>query len=113
MFKLKIKLKKLIRNRIFLGIASILLSLFVSFVLVPKFNEAVANKVEIVRMKKDVEIGEIISGKMIETVEVGGYHLPESVIDFKQKFYRSNRSQYNEANKNGLKLVLTFQYDIC
>jgi len=33
------------------------------------------------------------------------FELLKKVADFKQKFYRSNRSRCNEANKNGLKLL--------
>jgi pilus assembly protein CpaB len=73
-------LKKLIKNRAVLGIVSILLSLFISFGMVPMFNDAVSNKVDIVRVKSDIKIGEEITKKNLEIIEVGGYNLPNEVI---------------------------------
>ena len=73
-------MKKLIKNRTFLGIVSILLSLFISFAMVPMFNDAISNKVEIVRVKNDIKTGEELTKKNLEIVEVGGYNLPNEVI---------------------------------
>ena len=73
-------MKKIIKNRAFLGIVSILLSLFISFGLVPMFNDAISNKVEIVRVKNDIKTGEEITKKNLEIIEVGGYNLPNEVI---------------------------------
>ena len=44
------------------------------------FNDAVSNKVEIVRIKNNIKIGEEITKKHLEIVEVGGYNLPNEVI---------------------------------
>ena len=73
-------MKKLIKNRAVLGIVSILLSLFISFGIVPMFNDAVSNKVEIVRVKNDIKTGDKITEKNLEKIEVGGYNLPDDVV---------------------------------
>jgi pilus assembly protein CpaB len=44
------------------------------------FNDAISNKIDIVRVKSDIEIGEVITKKDVEIVEVGGYNLPDEVI---------------------------------
>ncbi|MCT4563549.1 MAG: Flp pilus assembly protein CpaB [Maledivibacter sp.] len=75
---------KLLKNRTILGIACIVLSLFICFGLTPMFNEAVSSKVSIVRLTKDVAIGDEITSNMVETVEVGGYNLSNEVIKKKE-----------------------------
>jgi pilus assembly protein CpaB len=60
----------------FLGIACIVLSLVICFVLTPLFNASVAARADIVRMSKDVRRGEMITGDMVALVSVGGYNLP-------------------------------------
>lgn len=69
-----------IKNRTVLGILCIVLSLFICFVLTPLFNQSVSQKASIVRVVRDIKSGEQITGNMVQTVEVGGYNLPESVI---------------------------------
>lgn len=71
---------KLLKNRTVLGIACIVLSLFICFGLTPMFNKAVANKTKIIRVTKDITAGDEITSNMVETVEVGGYNLPNEVI---------------------------------
>jgi pilus assembly protein CpaB len=44
------------------------------------FNKAVSNKVKIVRVTKDITIGDEITSSMMQTAEVGGYNLPNEVI---------------------------------
>ena len=73
-------MKKIIKNRTFLGIVSILLSFFISFGIVPMFNDAISNKVEIVRAKNDIKTGAELTKKNLEIIEVGGYNLPNEVI---------------------------------
>jgi len=75
---------KLLKNRTILGIACIVLSLFICFGLTPMFNEAVSSKVSIVRLINDIAIGDEITSNMIKTVEVGGYNLPNEVIKNKE-----------------------------
>ena len=75
---------KLIKNRTTLGIASIVLSLLICFGLTPMFNKAVSNKVKIVRVTKDIDIGQEITSNMVQIIEVGGYNLPDKVIKNKE-----------------------------
>lgn len=69
-----------IKNRTVLGILCIVLSLFICFVLTPLFNQSVSQKASIVRVVRDIKSGDQITGNMVQSVEVGGYNLPESVI---------------------------------
>lgn len=71
---------KLLKNRTVLGVICIALSLIICFAITPLFNAAKDRTTEIVRMKKDVKIGQEITAKDIEVVEVGAYNLPDEVI---------------------------------
>ncbi|WZL72060.1 Flp pilus assembly protein CpaB [Clostridiaceae bacterium 35-E11] len=73
-------MKKILRNRTVLGIASIVLSLIICFGLTPLFNQAISEKVSIARVTENIQKGERITSKMIETVEIGGYNLPHTVL---------------------------------
>jgi pilus assembly protein CpaB len=73
-------MKKILRNRTVLGIASIVLSLIICFGLTPLFNQAISEKVSVVRVIESIQKGELITSKMIETVEIGGYNLPDTVL---------------------------------
>ena len=68
---------KLLKNRTVLGVICIALSLIICFAITPLFNAAKDRTTEIVRMKKDVKIGQEITAKV---VEVGAYNLPDEVI---------------------------------
>lgn len=74
-----------IKNRTVLGILCIVLSLFICFVLTPLFNQGVSQKASIVRVVRDIKSGDQITKDMVQTVEVGGYNLPESVIRQSEK----------------------------
>lgn len=71
---------KLLKNRTVLGVVCIALSLIICFAITPLFNAAKENTTEIVRMKKDVKIGQGITEKDVEIVEVGAYNLPADVL---------------------------------
>lgn len=71
---------KLLKNRTVLGVICIALSLIICFAITPLFNASKDCTTEIVRMKKDVRIGQEITAKDIEVVEVGAYNLPDEVI---------------------------------
>lgn len=71
---------KLLKNRTVLGVVCIALSLIICFAITPLFNAAKENTTEIVRMKKDVKIGQEITEKDVEIVEVGAYNLPADVL---------------------------------
>ena len=70
----------LLKNRTVLGVVCIALSLIICFAITPLFNAAKENTTEIVRMKKDVKIGQEITEKDVEIVEVGAYNLPADVL---------------------------------
>ena len=69
-----------LRNRTVIGIICIVLSLIICFAVTPLFNRAISEKTEIVRVAKEIRKDEEITADMLETVEVGAYNLPESVI---------------------------------
>ncbi len=68
------------KNRTMVGALCILLSLIICFGVTPLFNRAVSAKTDIVRVVKEIKAGEKITEAMIQTAEVGGYGLPDSVI---------------------------------
>ena len=71
---------KLLKNRTVLGAVCIVLSLLICFALTPLFNQSVSRKTTVVRVVKDIQSGEQITKDMVQTVEVGGYNLPEAVM---------------------------------
>ena len=71
---------KFLKNRTVLGAVCIVLSLLICFALTPLFNQSVSRKTTVVRVVKDIQSGEQITKDMIQTVEVGGYNLPETVM---------------------------------
>ncbi|MFT8888383.1 MAG: Flp pilus assembly protein CpaB [Ethanoligenens sp.] len=71
---------KLLKNRTALGAVCIVLSLLICFALTPLFNQSVSRKTIVVRVVKDIQSGEQITKDMVQTVEVGGYNLPETVM---------------------------------
>lgn len=73
-------MKKLIKNRIVLGLICIVVSLLICFGITPMFNDALKSKVTLVRVTKGIRTGEQITDKMVTSVEAGGYNLPSNVI---------------------------------
>ena len=71
---------KFLKNRTVLGAVCIVLSLLICFALTPLFNQSVSRKTTVVRVVKDIQSGEQITKDMVQTVEVGGYNLPEAVM---------------------------------
>lgn len=69
-----------LKNRTVLGIVCIVLALIICFGLTPLFNQSVSQKTTIVRVVKDIKAGDAITKDMLQTVEIGGYNLPEGVI---------------------------------
>ena len=69
-----------LKNRTVIGVVCIVLALLICFGVTPLFNKAAAEKTEIVRVVKDIRIGDEITADMVKTVEVGGYNLPEDVV---------------------------------
>ena len=77
-------MKKLLQNRIVVGLICIVVALVICFGLTPMFNDALKSKVEIVRVSTEIKKGDEITPKMLTTVEVGGYNLPEDVLRQKE-----------------------------
>lgn len=71
---------KILKNRTVIGVLCILLSLLICFGLTPLFNASVANKTTIVRVAREIKAGDEITADMVQSIEVGGYNLPEDVI---------------------------------
>ena len=70
----------ILKNRTALGVICIALSLLICFAVTPLFNRSLTQTAEIVRMAKDVAAGEQITDAMVQSVEVGSYNLPETVV---------------------------------
>ena len=68
------------KNRTVIGVICIILSLVICFAVTPLFNRSMSQKTEIVRVVKDIHIGDEITKDMVRTVEVGGYNLPDGVV---------------------------------
>ena len=73
-----------LKNRTVVGVICILLSLLICFGLTPLFNRAVSQKAEIIRVVQPIRTGDKITESMVQTVEVGGYNLPEDVLRQKE-----------------------------
>ncbi len=69
-----------LKNRTVLGVICIALSLLICFAITPLFNASRKSTVKIVRVKNDLKIGQEISSKDIEIVEVGAYNLPSEIL---------------------------------
>lgn len=72
-------MKKILKNRVALGLICIVLAVAVCFGLTPLFNNALTAQVEIVRVSKAIMAGNQITKDMLTTVSVGGYNLPKNV----------------------------------
>ena len=68
------------KNRTVIGLLCIVLSLVICFAITPMFNRTISEKTEIVRVTKNIRIGDEITKDMVKSVEVGAYNLPESVM---------------------------------
>ncbi len=71
---------KFLKNRTVLGVVCIIISLIICFAITPLFNASKSNTMRIVRVKNDLKIGQEITAKDIEVVEVGAYNLPSEVV---------------------------------
>ena len=71
---------KFLKNRTVLGVVCIALSLIICFAITPLFNTSKSSTMKIVRIKNDLKIGQEISSKDIEVVEVGAYNMPSEVV---------------------------------
>ena len=71
---------KFLKNRTVLGVVCIALSLLICFAITPLFNASKSSTMKIVRVKNDLKIGQEITAKDIEVVEVGAYNMPAEVL---------------------------------
>ncbi|HBH95715.1 MAG TPA: Flp pilus assembly protein CpaB [Ruminococcaceae bacterium] len=70
---------KFLKNRTVLGIVCIALALIICFAITPLFNASKSSTMKIIRIKNDMKIGQEITSKDIETIEVGAYNMPSDV----------------------------------
>ena len=73
----------LFKNRTVVGVICIVISLLICFGITPLFNKGISQKTEIIRVVKDIKIGDEITKDMVQVAEVGGYNLPDNVIKTK------------------------------
>ncbi len=71
---------KFLKNRTVLGVVCIALALIICFAITPLFNTSKSSTMKIVRVKSDLKIGQEITSKDIEVVEVGAYNMPSEVM---------------------------------
>lgn len=71
---------KFLKNRTVLGVVCIVLSLIICFAIIPLFNTSKSSTMKIVRVKSNLKIGQEITSKDIEVVEVGAYNMPSEVM---------------------------------
>lgn len=69
---------KIFRNRKILLAISVVLALLICFVLAPAINANASKQVNIVRVTKSISKGNKITKDMIQSVNVGGYNLPDN-----------------------------------
>jgi len=74
----------LFKNRSVVGAICIVISLFICFGLAPLFNKGLNQKIEIVRLVKNIKAGDKITKDMLETVEVGSYNLPKDIVKLEE-----------------------------
>ena len=72
------------KNRTIIGIVCIVLALIVTFAVAPMVNKISDNRTDIVRMKKDVDQGFLISEDDVEIVTVGSHGLANGTITKKE-----------------------------
>lgn len=70
---------KFLKNRTVLGIVCIVLALIICFAITPLFNASKSSTMKIIRIKNDMKIGQEITSKDVESVEVGAYNMPSDV----------------------------------
>ena len=71
---------KFLKNRTVLGIVCIALALIICFAITPLFNASKSSTMKIIRIKNDVKIGQQLTSKDVESVEVGAYNMPSEVL---------------------------------
>lgn len=72
---------KLLKNRIFLSILCLAMAAGVSFLLLPRFYADKSATITILRAAEDIPVGTELAEHHLVSVEVGGYGLPEGVLN--------------------------------
>ncbi|MDD3227950.1 MAG: Flp pilus assembly protein CpaB [Oscillospiraceae bacterium] len=72
---------KFLKNRIFLSALCLLLAAGVAFFLLPHFYEDKSATVTVLRAAQDIPAGTTVTGQMLTSAEVGGYGLPEGIVN--------------------------------
>jgi pilus assembly protein CpaB len=72
--------KKPFSSRTVIGVVCIVLALLITFGVAPLVNRFTDQKVDIVRIKANVQRGQIITADHLEIVNVGSYNLPNHII---------------------------------
>ena len=116
--------KKPFSSRTVIGVVCIVLALLITFGVAPLVNRFTDQKVDIVRLKADVQRGQIITADHLEIVNVGSYNLPNNVIKdgkavvgkyaatdlyagdylFTSKLSADNKSADDEEQRSALKM---------
>ena len=71
---------RILKNRTTIGVACIILSFLICFLIAPLLGDSMKARTEIIRVTKDVKKGEVITSDKIEKITVGGYNLPENIF---------------------------------
>jgi pilus assembly protein CpaB len=71
---------KFLKNRTVLGLICIALALVICFAITPLFSASKSSTMKIIRIKSDVKIGQELTSKDIESIEVGAYNMPSDVL---------------------------------
>ena len=78
--KRKSEAPSLLRNRMFLGVLSIGIALFIAFGLTPVITMLTSRDIKAVRLKADVPKGTILAAEQIETVSINARNLGQYII---------------------------------
>lgn len=73
-------MKKIFKNRVFVGAVCMLLAGIIAFIGIPAYNNLSLKRVDIVCAKKDISVGTKITSDMVETVEKGKINLPSGTV---------------------------------
>ena len=88
--------KKPFSSRTVIGVVCIVLALLITFGVAPLVNRFTDQKVDIVRLKADVQRGQNITAEHLEIVNVGSYNLPNNAKGDKKceydTYYTDDRS---------------------
>jgi pilus assembly protein CpaB len=74
---------KLLKNRIFLSALCLILAAGISFLLLPRFYADKGATVMVLRAAEDIPAGTELAEHHLESVEIGGYGLPDGVVNDK------------------------------